>query len=96
MCGRALVVVLWLVAGGAGAGAIPFDEYKLLREGMSEGEILRRVGPPDHERVVYQDHGIHRVIWYYIPDGRYSGDWSTEIHFDAHGRVIELERRKAF
>jgi hypothetical protein len=33
----------------ASARGMPFDVYIMLRPGMSEGELLQRAGPPDHE-----------------------------------------------
>ncbi|NIP73725.1 MAG: hypothetical protein GWO16_12165 [Gammaproteobacteria bacterium] len=90
---RITLVLLAVTARWAAADAIPFHKYRLLREGMSEGQVLLRVGEPDRETVISNDY-IYRKIWYYLPDGRYSGDWLTVITFDANGKVIRLERSK--
>lgn len=73
------------------AEAIPFDDYIFLKEGMSEGEVLLRVGPPDFVSVV-DNFYLQRRIWYYLPDGNYSGDRLTELTFDVRGKVIQIER----
>lgn len=77
------------------AAAIPFDDYLFLKEGMSEGEVLVRVGPPDFISGV-DNFYLHRKIWYYLPDGNYSGDRLTQLTFDVRGRVIQIERINPF
>ena len=90
-----LSAVLLALIADASAGAINFSDYRLLTTGMSEAEVLYRVGKSDHEVIVYGPyHSIHKKIWYYIPDGSYSGDWLTEIVFDRHGRIIAIERTR--
>lgn len=81
-----------LAGTGAQADAVPLREFGLLREGMSEAEVLVRLGPYDHEAVYFDHYAVVRKVWYYIPDGTYSGDWITEITFDARGRVRKLDR----
>ena len=77
------------------AGEIDMRDYNLLRRGMSEAEVLYRIGPPDHETVYNDYHGIvQRKIWYYIPDGRKSRQWISTITFDSHGIVTELRRER--
>ena len=62
---------------------------------MSEAEVLYRVGPPDHETPYYgHHHELTGKIWYYIPDGDFSGDWFTEINFGSRGRIRDLRRFK--
>ena len=77
------------------AAAIPFEDYIFLEDGMSEGEILLRAGPPDYETLINNFY-LYRKIWYYIPDGSYSGDRLTKITFDASGNVINIERTNPF
>lgn len=86
-----VIAVLLLLSAQAQAKAIPFEDFIFLERGMSEGEILLRVGPPDHE-VIINNIFVYRKIWYYIPDGNYSGDRLTEIRFGPFGRVISIER----
>jgi hypothetical protein len=77
------------------AAAIPFEDYIYLEDGMSEGEVLLMVGPPDYETLINNFY-LYRKIWYYIPDGNYSGDRLTKITFDANGDVINIERTNPF
>lgn len=88
----ALLTALFLPLQAESA-AIPFHKFRLLQEGMSEGEVIMRVGPPDRETLI-NNQFQYKKIWYYIPDGSYSGDWLTTITIDANGRVIEIEREK--
>lgn len=92
---RILAGALAALAATVHAGAVDLRDFGLLRRGMSEAEVLYRLGPYDHE-TVHHDHHHHvvRRTWYYIPDGSYSGDWITTIHFDASGRVRSLERTR--
>jgi hypothetical protein len=91
-----LLLAMLTPAAAAYADHVDLREYALLRRGMSEAEVLYRIGPYDHQSV-YHDHYdyVTKKIWYYIPDGSYSGDWITEITFDRHGIVTELNRFKA-
>lgn len=90
---RVLLLVVAALAGArAQADAVALREFGLLREGMSEAEVLLRLGPYDHEAMYFDHHAVVRKVWYYIPDGTYSGDWITEITFDSRGRVSRLDR----
>lgn len=88
-----IALLVLLLSGQAAADAIAFREFRLLKAGMSEVEVLSRVGEPDRERVI-DNHFMYRMIWYYVPDGDYSGDWSTTITFDANGRVVSIRRER--
>lgn len=83
-----------LLAPAAGAREVAMRDFALLREGMSEAEVLLRLGPYDHETVTWDHHRVVRRRWYYIPEGRRSGQWLTEVVFDGDGRVIELRRTR--
>jgi hypothetical protein len=80
----------------ARADMIAMRDFNLLKRGMSEAEILFRIGPSDHESL-YLDyhHNPLRRVWYYIPEQRGSDAWITEIEFDHLGRVQELRRYRA-
>jgi hypothetical protein len=96
-CARpAAALTLLLIAPAAGADMIDMRDYSLLRRGMSEAEILHRVGPSDHQ-TVFTDwhHNVVRKVWYYIPRHGQSDGWITEIEFDMHGTVQSLERYRA-
>ncbi|MGH8245878.1 MAG: hypothetical protein ACREUU_05540 [Gammaproteobacteria bacterium] len=87
---------LALLPNRAGADMIRMRDYNLLTRGMTEAEVLYRVGGYDHESV-YTDyhHNIMRKVWYYIPDRHRSDAWITEIEFDHNGVVQSLQRYRA-
>lgn len=75
------------------ADAMAMRDYHLLDTGMSQAEVLHRVGPPDQESVFDGGYyGPAKVIWYYMPQ-RSSG-WITEIIFDSNGRIKDMKRYK--
>lgn len=79
------------------ADAVPMRDFIYLRTGMSEAEVLYRIGPYDHETIAYgYYHNILHKIWYYIPQkGEVSNkEWITEIRFNGDGQVIALDRYK--
>jgi len=78
------------------ADMIPMRDYIRLDRGMSEAEVLYRVGPFDHQSIssdYYQN--VIRKIWYYIPDRQTSDSWITEIEFDNRGVIQSLKRYRA-
>jgi hypothetical protein len=94
-----LVVLGYCLAFGASiasADMIPMRDYIYLSRGMSEAEVLYRVGPYDHEsRYTDHDHNVVRKIWYYIPVRPTSNSWITEIEFDQNGVIQSLTRYRA-
>lgn len=93
-----ILILLFTLLGNSShayAEAIPFEDYIFLEVGMSEGEVLLRVGPPDYESQIGSFY-FSQKIWYYIPDGSYSGDRLTKITFDVVGNVIDIERTNPF
>lgn len=70
------------------------SERKFIRKGMGEGEVLLKIGKPDHE-------AWHRAVrgqpdeksWTYFPDPR-DPQTLTSLRFRA-GRVAEVERKIA-
>jgi hypothetical protein len=92
----ALALLLLAPAAGARADMIDMRDYTLLRRGMTEAEVLYRVGPYDHQSVFTDyHHSVVRKVWYYIPRHDDSDGWITEIEFDQHGIVQSLERYRA-
>ena len=90
-----LLCVCGIGAGTAQAGAVDLRKFALLRDGMTEAEVLYRLGPYDHEAIYYGHYDAPvKKVWYYIPNGHYSGDWITEITFDSNGLVQKLDRFK--
>lgn len=83
-----------LVCGSASsvAGEVDMRDYIMLDEGMTEAEVLYRLGPYDHE-TVYSDyyHLPIRKRWAYLPAHGRRG-WVTEITFDHRGRIQQIER----
>lgn len=90
ICGLSLAAI-----PAAHACGIDMRDYIQLRAGMSEGEVLQRIGIPDHETVVHGHFGaITERTWYYLP-GNCGVDnlrWITEITLDGRGKIKALER----
>lgn len=91
-----LLLLLALLYGSVtSADEIDMRDYIKLRKGMSEAEVLYRLGAPDHEtsKTDYH-HNILRKTWFFIPTQQSSRKWITEIEFDSNGRIINLDREK--
>ena len=91
----ALTILMIIGTSSVMADAVPFSDYKLLNTGMTEAEILYRIGPPDHETVLTDyHHFVIRKTWFYIPNKNQSSSkrWISEIRFDAFGHVVNLKR----
>jgi hypothetical protein len=89
-------LTLILLTGAAKAAEVDFRDYIRLDEGMTEAEVLYRLGPCDYETVIDNyAFGFHhlplRKRWAYLPPRGQSG-WITEITFNGAGRVSSLER----
>ncbi len=85
------MVVLCLAVAGSCALAADADR-KFIREGMSEGEVLMKIGRPDSESV---DSGGGSKItvkrWIYFPS---PGDPQTLTTLTVRdGRVVEVSRQ---
>ncbi len=84
------------------SGFIPFNKFIYIREGMSEAEVLSRVGPPTQvtkdevevEGYLTQKGVLKREVlvkrYYYIGDPEL-GERTTVIHFK-NGVVTKIER----
>ena len=93
-----LILTTTLLLADVRAESITMTDYNLLRKGMTEAEILYRVGPYDHETVNYDYfHNILHKTWYYIPGQAEISDrqWITEVRFNASGIVEHLDRYRA-
>lgn len=89
-----LILLFGLLCGGpALADAIAMRDYNLLRNGMSEAEVLYRLGPYDH-RIVESDRYNYTFAktWFYIPSQRNANKWITELRFNSAGRLIARDR----
>ena len=70
------------------------SERKFIREGMSEGEVLMKIGRPDSEST--DSGGGARVAvkrWIYLPTNGDSQTMTTIVVKD--GRVTEVDRQVA-
>lgn len=93
---KLILLLLGLFYGSVtSAEAIDMRDYIRLRNGMSEAEVLYRLGPYDHEtvRMDRYDYVLEKT-WFYIPGSNSSNKWITEIRFDSKGHVVDLDRYK--
>lgn len=87
-----LAAALLLASTSAEPAEPDAAERKFIRQGMGEGEVVLKIGPPDHE-------AVHRAVrgqpeeksWTYFPHPR-DPQTLTVIRFHA-GRVAEVERK---
>jgi hypothetical protein len=90
---RVFLLPLLLIASFA-ALAQDARERGFIRRGMSEGEVLVRVGKPDHESVVSNNalRGLpEEKTWTYFPHPQ-DPETLTVISFRS-GVVVEIERK---
>jgi hypothetical protein len=66
-----LLLASLLLSASHGAGAIDARERGFVRQGMHEGEVLFRIGKPDHEAFVQDAKGRpEEKTWTYFPHPR--------------------------
>jgi hypothetical protein len=88
---RALVVLL-LAMASVKTSAADARERGFLREGMAEGEVLFRVGKPDHEAFVQNVAGQpEEKTWTYFPHAR-DPQTLTIVTFRS-GVIASIERK---
>ncbi len=88
---KALVAILILISPLTGLAA-DAKERSFVRKGMGEGEVMFRVGKPDHEAFVRNARGFpEEKTWTYFPDPR-DPETLTIITFRA-GVVSLIERK---
>lgn len=91
---QAMVTISILVGTtSANAGMLPFKKHRLLIRGMTAGEVLYRVGPPDF-RQLRDRYWTNKQVWYYIPTPEDRDPWQTIIRFDVRGRIQRIDREK--
>jgi hypothetical protein len=86
--------VVLLALASVPTHAADAGERKYIRKGMGEGEVVLKIGPPDHE-------AFHRAVrgqpeektWTYFPHAR-DPQTLTILRFRS-GRVSEIERKIA-
>lgn len=90
--GRIYLLLLLLLAVASNAAAADPAERKFIREGMSEGEVLMKIGKPDAESVDSGGGAVTTVRrWIYLPT---SGDQQTTTTIVLkNGTVAEVSRK---
>lgn len=86
------LLALLLAAASACAFAVDARERGFIRNGMAEGEVLFKIGKPDHEAFVRDEKGKpEEKTWTYFPDSR-DPQTLTILTFRA-GVVVNIERK---
>lgn len=89
---KSLLLALLLGLNSVTALAADANERKFIREGMSEGEVLVKIGKPDSESV--DSGGGAKVVekrWIYLPA---SGDAQTLTTVTLRaGKVVQVTRQ---
>ena len=68
------------------------DERRFIRKGMKEGEVVLRIGKPDHETFIRNVKGEpEEKAWTYFPDPR---DPQTLTILTIKAGIVELVERK--
>jgi len=92
MIGVQLVALALAVSVSATAFAADAIERKFIREGMGEGEVLLKIGKPDHEAFVRVVRGEpEEKTWSYFPHAR---DPQTLTIVTFHAGVVTRVDRK--
>ncbi len=85
-------VAILLVFSTSCAFAADASERKFIRQGMSEGEVLMKIGKPDSESV---DTGGGATVtvkrWIYLPASRDQQTMTTVVL--QNGKVVEVNRQ---
>ncbi len=77
----------------ASAEAIDMREYIILKNEVTEAEVLYRFGAPDHETINSDNfHQLLSKTWFYIPAQSGSNKWITEFKFNGNGKLISWDR----
>lgn len=86
------LVILAVAAVAASAFAADVKERRFIREGMAEGEVLFKIGKPDHESIIRSERGKpEEKAWTYFPD---VGDRQTLTVITFHAGVVTKVERK--
>ncbi|MBL1142461.1 MAG: hypothetical protein D8M62_10490 [Proteobacteria bacterium] len=88
-----LLLLVLLYGPLASADAIDMRDYIILKNEISEAEVLYKFGSPDHETINtdYYNH-IRSKTWFYIPVQSGSNKWITEFKFNGNGKLISKDR----
>lgn len=91
-----LLLLVLLYGPLASAEAIDMRDYILLKNEITEAEVLYKFGEPDHESVNSDYH--HYIIsktWSYIPKQNDFNKWITEFRFNGNGKLVSKDRYRA-
>lgn len=90
---KLLLLLVLLYGTEASADEIDMRDYILLKNGMTEAEVLYRIGPSDHETIRGDRYNyILSKTWFYIPAQNSTDKWISELKFDANGVLISRDR----
>jgi len=87
-----IACIVAMLASPAAAGQVDLREFGLIQRGMSEAEVLVRLGPPDHESFEgFTPNSLLLKSYFYFSELDRHQDITTVIRFKG-GRVIRKER----
>lgn len=87
-----LTLALTLAAASASALAADATERRFIREGMTEGEVVHKIGMPDHQAFIVNIKGLpEEKAWTYFPA---SGDAQTLTTLTLRSGVVIGVARK--
>jgi hypothetical protein len=91
---KLILLLLALLYGSlTSADAIDMRDYTLVKNEITEAEVLYKFGAPDHETVNSDFHrNILSKTWFYIPKKNGTNKWISEFKFDGNGRLITKDR----
>jgi hypothetical protein len=75
------------------ARGMEFDVYMRLQQGMSEGELLERAGPPDFQTLATASQDGFSKLYVYFPTA--SSPFTTTVTVSG-GTISELKRERKF
>ncbi len=87
-----IACIFAMLASPVAAGQVDLREFGLIQRGMSEAEVLVRLGPPDHESFegFTSNNRLLKSYFYFSEPDRHQ-DITTVIKFKG-GRVVRTER----
>ena len=86
------LVAIVLALASASSLAADAAERKFIRKGMGEGEVMFKLGKPDHEAFIRVVRGEpEEKAWTYFPHAK---DPQTITIITFHGGVVTLVERK--
>ncbi len=92
MMAKKLAAFLVLAVASGSSWAADARERGFIRKGMNEGEVLFRIGKPDHEAMLVNAKGLpEEKTWTYFPQSR-DPQTLTIVTFRG-GVVSEVERK---